>query len=193
MTKLHSARPLWVLIAAVLIVALAGCSSTISPGKLFGRGKAKVKTNAPPNCPSISILADAATLTRFARPGTTDITDTLYDAQILKVAIKCKVEGGVVRTEFGVSGSITLGPSGTPGQTDLPIFAALTLKDQDVLRKITRDSSVTIKAGKRTANFIEIVKRFEFRLAAGKAATDYEILTGFNLTPAQVKYNQRYQ
>lgn len=193
MTQRNSGRVAGTVAALMLVLALAACSGTVSTGKLFGRGKAKVKTTSPPNCPIISILADASTLTRFGKSGSTDITNTLYDVQILKVALKCKVKDGVVRAEFGVSGTITLGPSGTPGKTQLPIFAALTLNDQDVIRKITRNSSVTIKGGSRTADFIEIVDRFDFRLAAGKKATDYEILTGFNLSPAQVKYNQRYQ
>ncbi len=191
MSQRISIRVAKAVLACFLIVALTSCAASVKPGKLFGRSKPKkVK---PTNCPSISILSDAATLTRFAKPGSTDIQNTLYDAQILKVALKCKVKDGVVRAEFGMSGKITLGPSGRPGSAELPVFAALTLKDQDVIRKITRRSSVSIKKGRRTANFIELVKGFDFRLAAGKKATDYEMLTGFNLTPTQIKYNRRYQ
>lgn len=191
MTRLLSVRMAKAIVAGVLIAALTACSANISTPKLFGRSKAKKPK--PSNCPAISILSDASSLTRFARPGSTDIQNTLYDAQLLKVAIKCKVQDGLVRAEFGMSGKITLGPSGSPGSTDLPVFAALTLKDQDVIRKITRESSVTVKKDSRTANFIELIKGFQFRLAPGKKATDYEILTGFNLTPAQIKYNRRYQ
>jgi hypothetical protein len=177
------------LVALLGLALLTGCAS--GGGGLFGsRGKKAVKA-IKKNCPSIATLSQAASITIFTPGAAPRIENVRYDAQIVKAALDCKVKGNQVISEFGLSGRISLGPRGTAGKKVLPVFAALTLKDQDVRNKIFRKTDVTIKPGRRNADFIEVIRNFTFTLGAGKKPTDYEVLVGFDLTPTQLRYNQR--
>ncbi len=185
-------NPLGIVLRALVLVLgfslLAGCA-----GGMFGRGDKKPAKIVAKNCPTIAVLSQASSITVFAPGAKQSIENIRYDARIAKVAVDCKLSGNQVIAEFGLSGRISLGPKGVPGKKSLPIFAALTLKDQKVRDKLVRNSTVTLKPGRRNANFIEVIKDYRFTLDAGKKPTDYEILAGFELSPAQLRYNQRIQ
>ncbi len=179
----HAARAVALTLGFLL---LAGCA-----GGMFGRGDKKPAKITAKNCPSIAVLSQASSITVFAPGAKHSIENIRYDARIAKVAVDCKVSGNQVTAEFGLSGRISLGPKGVPGKKSLPVFAALTLKDQKVRDKVVRNSTVTLRPGRRNANFIEVIDDYTFTLDAGKKPTDYEILAGFELSPAQLRYNQR--
>ncbi len=178
-------------IAAVLLVfaLLSGCAS--GGGGLFGSRDKKPAKVVKKNCPSIATLSQASGITVFVPGAKQALENIRYDALIAKAALDCKVTGNQVVAEFGMSGRISLGPKGAPGKKILPLFAALTLKDKDVRNKIFRKTDVTVKPGRRNADFIEVIKDFTFTLGPGKKPTDYEVLVGFDLSPAQLQYNQR--
>ena len=181
----HLAGTFCMLLGALM---LTGCASG---GPLFGSKDKKPARVVKKNCPSIATLSQASSLTVFVPGAKQSIENVRYDASIAKAALDCKVKGNQVISEFGRSGRISLGPKGAPGKKNLPVFAALTLKDRDVRNKVFRKTDVTIKPGRRNADFIEVIKDYTFTLDAGKKPTDYEILVGFDLTNAQLKYNQR--
>ncbi len=177
-----------VAVALLVVALLSGCASG---GSLFGSRDKKPAKVVKKNCPSIATLSQASGITVFV-PGTKQALENIrYDALIAKAALDCKVKGNQVIAEFGMSGRISLGPKGAAGKKILPLFAALTLKDKDVRNKIFRKTDVTIKPGRRNADFIEVIKDFTFTLGPGKKPTDYEVLVGFDLTNAQLQYNQR--
>jgi len=184
---LHRARTLF--IPVLCLALLAGCAS--GGGGLFGKRNKKPAKVVVKNCPSIAILSQTSSITVFVPGAKPALENIRYDALIAKVAMDCKVKGNQVVAEFGLSGRISLGPKGAPGEKILPVFAALTLKDQNVRNKIYRKTDVTIKRGRRNADFIEVIKNFTFTLGAGKKPTDYEMLVGFDLSRAQLQYNQR--
>ncbi len=177
------------LAALVLLAPLIGCSMSV--GSLFGSGNSKPDLATSANCPRISTLADASSLSVFA-PGSRALIENLaYEADITRVLLDCKVKDQVVTADFGLAGRVNLGPRGEAGKKTLPVFAALTLGDQKVITRLSRDSVVTVDPGNRTGKFYEVIEKYSFTMAPDKKPQDYEILVGFRLTPAQLDYNRK--
>ena len=134
------------LLGALALGALAaGCSSNLlgsSPSgsdssfkdrmnALFFGASAKTEAPAQPgaagisaeiDCPGIDIRSGAATYS-VGPQGTGDVTPTTlrYQADIAKTARECSIAGGSMTIKVGVQGRLILGPTGGPGEIDVPM------------------------------------------------------------------------
>lgn len=166
----------------VLGLALGGCSATLSDIDLF--------SSDPPPCPAAGTLIDAATLSEFA--GTSTASSNLrYKAEITRSAFDCTVSGNVVDGTVALVGEVTLGRRGRAGAVSLPIFVAVTLRDQEVISKRFETVELNVSRGQQRASFEKSIPNFRFNVGSGRKTADYEILVGFNLTPEQVAYNRK--
>lgn len=167
--------------AVAAMLATAGCSATISDINPF--------SSEPQPCPPAGTLVDAATVTEFAGSSTSQ-SNVRYKAEITRSAFDCSVSGNVVEGTVAMVGEVSLGRRGRVGSISLPVFVAVTLRDQEVVSKRFDTIEMNIDAGQRRASFEKMIPDFSFNLAPGKKTSDYEILVGFNLTPEQVAYNR---
>ena len=167
-------------LALLLPLAVAACG-------MFER-------SAPPVCPRIGILSDAATLVKF-RPGQgRDLTDVEHEAEILSVDRTCELRdrGAAVDVTVTIQMAAARGPA-APEQTTiaLPYFVAVVERaTQRIVAREAIAGQVELPPGRRRAGVgEEIIERIP--LSAGRSPADYEILVGLELSEEQLQYNRR--
>jgi len=197
-----------VLIGALVLGALAaGCSSNLiesSPSgsdssfkdrmnALFFGASAKPETTAQAgpmpspdlDCPEIDIRTGAATYS-VGPTGTTDVnpTNLRYQADIAKTARECSVAGGSVTIKVGVQGRIILGPTGGPGQIDVPMRLAVVqegVEPKTIWTKFYR-VPVTVPPGQTNVPFVQIEENITFPMPKRAEYDAYVIYVGFDPT-----------
>jgi hypothetical protein len=196
------------LIGALALGALvAGCSSNLmdaSPSgsdssfkdrmnALFFGGAARTETSAQAgpmpsadlDCPGIDIRTGAATYS-VGPPGTAEVTPTTlrYQADIAKTARECSVAGGSMTIKVGVQGRIILGPTGGPGQIDVPMRLAVVqegVEPKTIWTKFYR-VSVTVPPGQTNVPFVQIEENLTFPMPKPAELDAYVIYVGFDPT-----------
>jgi len=145
-----------------------------------------------PICPSTAVLADAVTVTKLkpgaAAPGPANV---LLTAEMTQAELKCnydRVKNTLsVDVSFAVRATRSAGVEGPDPPLDY--FVAVVDADGNVLSKQVLQSQPAL--GRNNAGvYSQRVSRFPVPLAMDKRPYDYEILTGFQLTPAELAYNR---
>lgn len=148
----------------------------------------------PPPCLRVGILGDAATVVKF-RPGEgRDLTDVEHQAEILNVSRTCEIrdKGTAVEAALVIEMAASRGPAAPEAaQIQLPFFIAVVERaTQRIISRENIDGKVDIPPGRRRAGSREEITE-RIPLGTGKAASDYEILIGFDLNAEQLDYNRR--
>lgn len=180
-----SARVVGTALAATVLLAGAGCSST--PDR---RGR--------PPCPHVSVLSDAAALTRFAEGAGQDLVDVDYQIDIIDVRSGCQYVNSesdeqVVIVAMAPVFVALRGPENRDRQARFEYFVSVVNSQRVVLNKQTFGLLVEFPG-----NLTRVALRdddppvtADITVAEGRAVTDYEILIGLQLTPDQLEYNRR--
>jgi hypothetical protein len=168
--------------ALLLAALLAGC----------GSGN---ENKFAPVCPRLSLLQDAADITRFAGPGPAHDARTLVlTGSITAVPAKCQngEEKNTVQATLHVIASLHRGPAAQGDAAQLPYFIALTenghvLSEQDfTLSGQFRPNVDTVRAeGDDIGLAVQVSKT--------KSAAAYHIYVGFRLTAEELAYNRQAQ
>jgi hypothetical protein len=194
--------------ALVLSALAAGCSSSLIESTppsgsdssfkdrmnaLFFGASAKTHTPADPgaipsadiDCPGIDIRTGAATYS-VGPQGTADATPTTlrYQADIAKTARECSVSAGSMTIKVGVQGRLILGPTGGPGQVDVPIRLALVqegVEPKTIWTKFYR-VGVTVPPGQTSVPFVQIEENMTFPMPKPAELDAYVIYVGFDPT-----------
>lgn len=158
--------------AAIAAVALIAAASP-----------AVAKSKARAACPTVSILTDATRITQMAN-GRIELK-----AEIRDPAIACSVASGKAKSklEFWVKGAIS--PNTDVASRNVPYFVAIIL-DGEVIGKEVFDLKLPFANGERKLLVKEKIARIDIPVAAGRAAEDYSVTIGFQLTPEQAEYNR---
>lgn len=82
------------------------------------------------------------------------------------------------------------GPAFAGGSVDLPFFVAVVRRGEVILAKRVFQSRLTF--GEQPIVRTTESMATEIPFAPGMTSADYEILVGFQLTPAELKYNQHH-
>lgn len=168
-----------VAVAVLLLPLLAACSAD-SP-------------QFPPVCPQLSLLRDAADLTRFGGPANAphDASTLLVAAHITAVPAQCSwADPSTVRASLQLSALVQRGPAeGGAPTAAIPYFIALTehgkvLREQDftltaAFRPNVDQIAVT---GDRVSMLLPITK--------DKSAAAYHLYVGFRLSRDELAYNR---
>jgi hypothetical protein len=167
------------LIAAAAIIAgaspLAGCQQG---------------THFAPACPSLSLLPDAADLTRY-RAGGQDITDLVVDARITTIPAKCSAgEPGKVDAVMRVNMAVQRGPAATSRTIPVPYFVAVTdgnrvldKQDYTLLVRFPPNLDQTLASGDEINMILPVTR--------DKSAAAYSIYVGYTLTPDELALNRK--
>jgi hypothetical protein len=162
----------------VLALLLAGCGSSVD--------------KFPPACPSLSLLPDAADLTRFTGSGR-DVTDVVMQARIASVPAKCETAApDKVRATVSVNADMVRGPAATAASLQADYFVAVTeagqvLQEHDFALSAAFPSNVNRVAAK--GQDIELV----LPVTKTKSAAAYQIFVGFRLSPEELAYNRSHR
>jgi hypothetical protein len=166
-------------------LALAACETSFTMSDLNPFGSSE-----PQPCPPGGALADAAVLTEFGRGNDRSDKNVVYKARIDRTVFDCQVTGDRVVGRVAMVGTVEIGRKGKAGDFTLPVFIALTRNNSEVVSKRFDTIEVTVARGSTTAQFEKTIPDFSFELAS-RPSLEYEVLTGFNLTPEQVEYNRK--
>lgn len=182
-------RVLIVAVSAVFL-PLSGCDAI---NGLFN-SEPQITLDPGPVCPATGVLSDAASVTKL-RPGTspamTRPADIAFQALMSQAQLDCNYDRTantlVVNVKFAVRAS--RGPALTGADPQLPFFVAIVDADNNVLVKNVYNSDPQM-SGRPSATYTETVSNFPVPLAMDRRPSDYEILTGFQLTPDELAYNR---
>jgi hypothetical protein len=182
-------RRLSVLSLVAFALPLAACEtlglSTPDPATVVDLG---------PVCPVTAVLSDATTVTKF-RPGTPagsrDPATVVFTAEMSQAMLLCDYDRQNNRLQVDVEFAVkaTRGPAAQGAEPQLDFFVAIVDADNNVISKTVFHGQPEMR-GRMTNTYTQSVDNFPVPLAMDKRPYDYEILTGFQLTPDELAYNR---
>ena len=171
----------WRLLAPMALLALAGCTSLLQKAP-------------PPACPEVNVLAEAATLERYAPGGGRDIIDKIFSARVEPAAIKCKYvdDRAALEVELTVAVALEKGPAPSAAPVSVPYFVAIVDAKRNILAKEVFEIPVTFEEGRRRNVLGDVIEQ-RIPLPSPDAVGDYRIVLGFQLTRAELETRRRKQ
>jgi hypothetical protein len=143
----------------------------------------------PPPCPRAVVADNAGRLTRFAGAGA-DPSQVQFEAEIGDLTGDC----GYGDTSIDVNLKIPIvgsrGPAHTTGPARFNYFVAIARTDQTILAREAFDASIDFP-GNQTRNGIQEEIEETIPIQPGESGTDFVILVGFEMTPAELDYNRK--
>lgn len=179
------------LTAIIAIAGLSGCGS-IDDLNPFTEKRAE----APPPCPSVSILADAERLTVFRSGPGRDPTDVDTEVQIDDFVARCiydvDEETGIGRIdiEFSLGIAAARGPANTSGVSDIPYFLAVTTLDKQLINKGVFSMLLSFEGNRYRLTAYDRPVILTIPIEPPNDGYDYRIYVGLQLTPDQLDYNR---
>jgi hypothetical protein len=173
----------------LLCAPLAGCQT-------LGLTSAPAETvvDTGPTCPSTAVLSDAVTVTKL-KPGAQarapNPADVAFQAEMSQAKLSCDYNRTQNRLSLDLNFAVKAarGPAAMGADPQLDFFVAVVDADNNVLSKSVYHSQPEM--GGRPSNiYTQSVANFPVPLGMDKRPYDYEILTGFQLTPDELAYNR---
>ena len=144
----------------------------------------------PPPCPPAAVPNPLGTGTTFAPGGGQDLTEVQYSTQITGIQLTCDYGDEGVALEVGVRIVAERGPADRDRVAKILYFLAIEQGVGNITAKQVYDVSLPFEGNKRRVGTIEVLDVFVPRPPDGDF-TDLQILSGLQLTPEQLEYNQR--
>ncbi len=163
-------------------LALAGTMLVLSGCGIFGSGEVKV-------CPRVSLLNEAANMTRYRDGPGRDLIDVVYEAKVHDINWSCKYLDNRMRVEAVIDIIAQKGPASTGANAQVPFFVAIVDRNQNIIAKKTFDSEVEFRDGRRRAGVREEIEQTVF-LKKDEVGDDYEIIVGLQLSEEQLRQNR---
>ena len=166
------------LASIAVLPLLAGCG-----------GDGTTEKFAPP-CPTVTILRDAADLTRFRGAGR-DLTDSVLDGRITGLSGSCKRDGSdTVVTTVHVGIEVSRGPAAPGRDAALAYFVAV-LEGERILDKQVFQLRATFPANTDRLRLSGDDVELRLPVTPKKTAAVYRIQVGFQLSPVELEANRR--
>jgi hypothetical protein len=205
----HEHRTAKLLLAAVAVSGLAGCSFHLgnyeSPdpdstgsklANMLGLKSNEAKSDAAAAsgsqarhifCPEVIVLegTDASRAYAGAPPSSANLK---YQYAVTDTARECSAEGKDLAIKIGVAGRVLLGPAGNAGNFTVPVRMAVLGKrdNQPILSKLYH-AAVTLAPGQTQANFTIISEPLRVPFIQDHAEEDYTIRVGIDEGPGAEK------
>jgi hypothetical protein len=168
---------------------LAFHAALLSAALLSGCGSSDELKFAPA-CPQLSLLAEAAELTRFTGPGR-DVTDRVLEARIAGVDASCRGgRNGAVVARIKVGADIARGPAARGRAAQVPYFVAV-MDGEAVLdrREFVLNAAFPANVDALRVSGEELELRFPE--AGERGAARYKIIVSLQLTEEELAHNRR--
>jgi hypothetical protein len=185
-------------IAALCSVALlSGCSSWTGAGspltgrfsELFASSNSSAAQTAgsgpvfeDSNCPVVDIRAGAGTLMVRGKSDSTTATDLRYQLSFSRLARQCTSLGATLAMKVGVQGRVIVGPSGGPGQVEVPLRYAVVREGPEPRTIVTKFKRVPVAmaAGETNVPFTDVQEDLSFPLPPQPELDAYVVYVGFD-------------
>ena len=167
------------LLAAALLVALAGCNPF----------------DDPPPCPRVSILKQTSLLTLYGEEPGGDAADVAFELALRTVESDCDLDvddetGGGILVTFALPIYATRGPAAETDRLSVPYFVAIAGPGRRIVAKEVFTAEIAFEAGSERARTVEEIEQW-IPLGPGEFGLRYETLVGFQLTPEQLEELRR--
>ena len=140
-------------------------------------------------CPAVFILDDARELTRFKPGPGRDITDILFQAEIVNFVGDCDYDEGTAEIELSVQILVERGPANKGREVAFEYFVAM-----PQFQSQTEGKRVFSVVGAFDGNLTRMQYQDDLEMTIPVSApTDgaaVEIVLGFQLTPEELKFNR---
>jgi hypothetical protein len=139
-------------------------------------------TAAEVDCPGVDVRQGASTLA-ISAPGTETGPMTMrYQVSIAQTARECAALGGVMTMKVGIQGRVLLGPTGGPGQIDIPLRMAVVQEGAAPKTIVTRfyRLAVAVPPGQVNVPFVHVEQDLTFPLPRGAELDAYVVYVGFD-------------
>jgi hypothetical protein len=178
----------------IILFIMAGFLPLLGCQTLGLSSAPQITLDPGPVCPASAVLSDAATVTKLksgvsgamAKPA-----DVSFEAEMSQARLDCNYNRAdnklTVNVKFAVKAS--RGPAAPAGNPQLPYFVAIVDADNTVLVKNVYNSQPQMD-GRNNNTYTETISDLPVPLAMDRRPSDYEILTGFQLTPDELAYNR---
>jgi hypothetical protein len=162
-------------VLGLALLALAGCNT------------AKVN-----NCPVAVVLADAGQMTVFRQGAAQDLSGEAYRVALFGATTSCDInkKTGETNSSLTLNFRATRAPTADAAHYTVPYFVAVTRGDQLIEKRIL-NISFDFAAGASTTTFSESPDDFDLHVENGHQPYEYQLMAGFQMTPAQVEYNKK--
>ena len=164
----------------VATLALAGCS-------IFESKK------EPAFCPRVSVLADAATLTRFQPGPGRDPTDVDLQAEFNSYHGTCAYDAQTkvmdILMQVGVDAK--LGPAAKSRKADIGYFVAIPAFFGNPKGKVVMPVNLVFPDGTDRVRFVDDEVELSIPIPNLDELNRYEVFVGLQLLPAEVDYNRQ--
>ena len=164
---------------------------------MFGSSRDGADSNAlytPPTefeCPSVAIRQGAGTWSVAANPAEPSAMNLRYQLSLGETARECRLAASTVAMKVGVRGRVVLGPSGGPGQLDVPVRVAVVregVEPRTITTKLVR-IPVNIAANDPNVVFSVVEDDLTFPMPPGAEIDNYVVYVGFD--PLAVQDDKR--
>lgn len=175
----------------------------------------------PPPCPMVSILADAAQITKF-RPGEgRDLIDMLYEGRMTGLKVACEFKrdkddearedlaveeaskkgapirktlpAGVMTINITLEMQAALGAALKGNKADFRYFVAVTGPDREMISKKEFPLSVLFPGNATVVTVQDQPLGLVLPVKAGESPKRYTVFTGFQLDSGDLEYNRKRQ
>jgi hypothetical protein len=147
-----------------------------------------------PICPASAVLSDAVVVTKL-RPGTPpgqpNAANVAFTAEMSQAKLDCNFnrEKNTLSVDINFAVKAARGPAGMGAEPQLDFFVAVVDADNNIISKTVYHGQPDLR-GKQANVYTQKVDNFPVVMAMDKRPYDYEILTGFQLTPDELAYNR---
>ncbi|MFQ3623931.1 MAG: hypothetical protein SNJ73_10335 [Acetobacteraceae bacterium] len=178
---------------ALAALALAGCGE----GGLRGGGTVAAAPVAPvrAECPEVGGIAEAADLRRYRSDTGQDLTDLVLEARLTGVSGRCEYmdrrRRDRVRVTLTLALEVTRGPAAQGRTLTVPYFVAVADSEARIPSKQVFEIPVEFPANRTRLRVSGEEVTVDLPLGAGRQASDYTVLVGFQLNEQELALNRR--
>ena len=169
-------------------------SRACSAGRLFDLGSVTsyIGSDSNTKCPGAAILADTSSLPAFDPAKGTDPSSVIYNVALTNVVSRCNFtkHENSADARIRINFHATRPPGGGDATYRVPYFVAVST-GADVLQKKIYYLEVYFPAGASSVDGQEVVDSTEVTAPLDKQIYAYQMLVGFQLTKAQLDYNEK--
>jgi hypothetical protein len=138
------------------------------------------------------ILADAGDMTVFRQGAPQDLAGEAYRITMTGTSSDCDInkKTGETDSSLRIYFRASRAPSADGAHYTVPYFVAVTQADRLIEKRILQ-VSFDFAPGATAASFSESPDDFDLHVENGHRPYEYELMAGFQLTPAQLEYNKK--
>lgn len=176
------------LLAGTAVVLLATLATTAC--SMFDK-------TPPPPCPDVSVLGDAAHVTKFVDGPGRDLIDVRYEGDIADASGSCnydinkETKAGTLDVEMTVAMDLSRGPAEHGGTVPVSYFVAITGKDKQILNKQHFSADVTFPPNTSELAWRDEPVYLSIPLKAGETGDDFQVFVGYDLSQDELQYNRK--